>query len=160
MSGPSQMEPELKELREADLPSMLLLEEACFSEAWTRGMLAGSLRGAGAITFGLWVKERLIGCLLARVVLDEAELQSISVHPGFQGQGLGGRLLDRLLADCGRQGVARIFLEVNKSNQAALGLYAARGFRQLKVLPDYYGAEGDGLLMACELRAGRRDQGA
>jgi amino-acid N-acetyltransferase len=58
------------------------------------------------------VRDRgtIIGCgALQLVGGDLAEVRSVAVHPGWQRQGLGGRIVRALLGDARRLGVRRVF---------------------------------------------------
>lgn len=69
-----------------------------------------------------------VGFLMGRVVLDEAELLTIAVHPAAQGRGIGGALVAGFLAQAAAQGARRAFLEVAEDNAAARAIYARAGF--------------------------------
>lgn len=76
---------------------------------------------------------------------EEAEVQTIGVHPDVQGQGLGARLLDDLLAVAGRR---RVLLEVRVDNDPARQLYERRGFVRIGLRRGYYRpSNADALVM-------------
>jgi ribosomal protein S18 acetylase RimI-like enzyme len=50
-------------------------------------------------------------------------------------------LLDWLESTATAAGIELIFLETRAANSAARGFYAARGYRELAILPRYYGSE-------------------
>ncbi len=79
------------------------------------------------------------------LILDEAHLVMLIVHPQFQGQGIGTALLTHLLIDA-RQLAHRMTLEVRASNYPALALYKKFGFEILGTRPRYYGEE-DALIL-------------
>ena len=91
------------------------------------------------------------GLLLGQVVVDEAELLTIAVHPAQRQQGLGRGLVQDFLAEAARRGAASAFLEVAASNAPALALYRGCGFAETGTRRGYYhGPEGavDAVLMA------------
>jgi ribosomal-protein-alanine N-acetyltransferase len=71
-------------------------------------------------------------------VLDQGELANLAVTKGHQGRGLGGALLDEVLARAAEMGVESVFLEVRDSNRPARHLYATRGFGEIDVRRGYY----------------------
>lgn len=81
-------------------------------------------------------RNSLAGFLVARHVASEWELENIVVAPEFRGRGIGGHLLDVLLARAtnGRS----IFLEVRESNTSARRLYVKAGFRETGRSIGYY----------------------
>jgi ribosomal protein S18 acetylase RimI-like enzyme len=52
------------------------------------------------------------------------------------------------------RGVKRVYLEVERTNLAAVGLYERSGFRPLETLPSFYGPARDGIRMTCDVAAG------
>lgn len=78
------------------------------------------------------------GFILCRVILDEAEILTLSVLPESRGRGLAGRLT-AAAADLARAaGAERMFLEVAEDNVAARALYARAGFVQTGRRKAYY----------------------
>ena len=69
----------------------------------------------------------------------EYEVHTIGVDPAYQGQGIGRRLLDKLLAFADG-GV--VYLEVRTDNEVAIGLYRSVGFDQIGLRRRYYRISG------------------
>lgn len=68
----------------------------------------------------------------------EADVQTVAVAPAARGRGLGGRLLDALVAEAARRGATSVLLEVRADNAPAIALYASRGFERIAVRRAYY----------------------
>lgn len=68
-----------------------------------------------------------IGCLKT-LAPGVGEIQRMYVQPATRGSGAGRLLLERLLDDARRMGLARIRLESLKALEAAHGLYRSAGF--------------------------------
>ena len=71
-------------------------------------------------------------------VLDECQLHSIAVLPGFQRQGVGRRLLGAVLQEASTLGLRRCSLDVREGNYPARRLYEARGFIEVGRRREYY----------------------
>ena len=69
----------------------------------------------------------------------EYEIHTIGVDPACQRQGIGRRLLDRLLEFAGS---GTVFLEVRTDNAAAIELYRSAGFVQVGLRKRYYRVSG------------------
>lgn len=52
----------------------------------------------------------------------------IILHRRYQGKGLGGKLLDSMVADATKRGIEKIWLATYADNPRALRLYLSRGF--------------------------------
>lgn len=76
---------------------------------------------------------------LGRTRPYEYEIHTIGVDPAFQGQGIGRKLLSRLVEFAGG---GTIFLEVRTDNVAAIALYESEGFTRMGVRKRYYRASG------------------
>jgi uncharacterized protein len=79
-------------------------------------------------------------------------IYSLAVHPEFRGKKIGQSLLREMMREIGTRGVKRIYLEVEAENAAAIALYQRSEFRQIGILPDYFGRGQDGRHMMHEIR--------
>jgi ribosomal protein S18 acetylase RimI-like enzyme len=60
---------------------------------------------------------------------DDAHLEDLFVSADARGSGVGRELVEAALERARRRGAARILLDTNESNEAALRLYSSVGFR-------------------------------
>lgn len=77
------------------------------------------LDGHGLVAFGQLIAKSSERAHVARVI----------VRPDSRGRGMGRALLDELVHRAALQRVARVSLYVNRTNDAAIGLYQSLGFR-------------------------------
>jgi putative acetyltransferase len=68
---------------------------------------------------------------------DYGEIKRMFVLPAYRGLGLGGRVLQALLAELRSQDILVARLETGIYNTEALGLYARAGFRPIGPFGDY-----------------------
>jgi ribosomal-protein-alanine N-acetyltransferase len=144
-----------------DLDTVLAVETAAYSHAWTRGNFIDSL-AAGYLAQVLEAPEAgLVGYFVAMPGVDELHLLNVTVAPAWQGQGLGGQLLDSVQAEARAQGAATLWLEVRRGNLRAQALYRRRGFVEVGLRRGYYPAGGaqreDAVVMNLALQRGRSD---
>ena len=72
------------------------------------------------------------------LICDEAHITTIAVHPDYRRQGLGERLLQKMI-DTGYEKSAKWFtLEVRASNLAAQNMYFKYNFKSLGLRKKYY----------------------
>jgi ribosomal-protein-alanine N-acetyltransferase len=126
-------------LNAADVPRMLEIERACFSDPWTARMFADEF-AYGASYFGAFdaAGTQLLGYAGVSSVLDEGELRNIAVAPGAQRRGVASELLSVLLSSAAENGVSVMYLEVRAGNAPAIGLYEKFGFERVGLRRNYY----------------------
>ncbi len=96
----------------------------------------------------LWVAEaiadqpnmprRIIGMIVVWLVVDEAHVATLAVHPDFRGQGLSKKLLALGLRAAILRGAVDSTLEVRTSNLKAIKLYEKFGYHEVGQRPRYY----------------------
>lgn len=84
------------------------------------------------------VGSRVLGYGGMWMVLEDAHITNVAVHPAYRGRGLGRRLLLELMRRAIVRGGRRMTLEVRPSNHAARHLYKDLGFVERGVRPKYY----------------------
>ena len=82
--------------------------------------------------------REIAGYFLATIVKEEAEIVSLGVVPGMRNMGIGVALISALAETATDRGAQRLFLEVRRSNSAALALYRSTGFKTVGVRCRYY----------------------
>jgi ribosomal protein S18 acetylase RimI-like enzyme len=100
------------------------------------------------------VDERLVGfAAYHRTDRNELKLEKLYVHQDYQRKGVGGRLIERVEAAAGAQGLATVILNVNKNNVQAMRAYEASGFviREAVVIDIGAGYVMDDFVMAKRL---------
>lgn len=130
----------LRHATAADLPEVVALERACYSDPWQASAFA-SLPDNARVFFTVArddVRGRVAGYVVAWYVMDDGELANLAVAPGDRGRGIGGALLDAMLVDASARGTSQVYLEVRESNAPARQLYAARGFEEVGRRKQYY----------------------
>lgn len=129
-------------LDQADLPQVLDIERQAYSHPWSESIFLDCFRE----NYRLWAAcqgDTLVGYAVVAYMFDEAHLLNLCVHPGWQGQGTGRRLLRHLLVEAAHDQIWQTLLEVRLSNKAAYRLYSGEGFEEIGRRPNYYpGADG------------------
>ena len=92
---------------------------------------------------------RVVGFLVARVVGEQAELESLAVSASMERRGIGRKLLEAMEEKLMALGVEEVFLEVRASNLGAHAFYRSVGWLETGRRPRYYSdPEEDALLMS------------
>ncbi|MCA9566656.1 MAG: ribosomal protein S18-alanine N-acetyltransferase [Myxococcales bacterium] len=137
----------IRAVHPGDLDDLVALEAAGAAHPWTSAGIRDVLEGR----FGCgWVAGQThpVGHLLGHVVLDEAEIHTVVVHPDHRRQGLGRALVTHALRAWREAGITAVHLEVRDDNVGAIALYAGLGFEPVGRRRAYYG-DCDALLMRC-----------
>jgi ribosomal-protein-alanine N-acetyltransferase len=126
-----------------------------FDEPWPEPSVRDLMAGPGTRALIAADGDTPVGFLLARVVVDEAEILSVGVRPAARGRGVAHALFDAFLPMAQAAGARSVFLEVGQDNPAALTLYDRLGFERVGLRRDYYtrrdGARVDAVLMRLSL---------
>jgi ribosomal protein S18 acetylase RimI-like enzyme len=143
---PLMAEPVIRAARATDVTAAEELERACFPESefsLTKRQLRYLQRRPTAVFLVAEEGDQLVGEGIALVrqhrTGSSGRIYSLAVSADRRGQGIGRRLLERMVGDLSARGVKRIYLEVEAGNDAAAALYARFGFQRGRTLVDYYG---------------------
>lgn len=128
---------QLRDMLWEDLDAVMAIEQQVHSHPWTRGMFNDSLAN-GYICKIYESAGEIVGYAVLMPALDEVHLLDISIASAWQRKGLGGKLLDEMLALAREIKFARVILEVRPSNSAANALYRKTGFSEIGVRRGYY----------------------
>jgi ribosomal-protein-alanine N-acetyltransferase len=131
-----------------DVDEILMIERASFSQPWTRSMFEWELTENPCARFFVAVAgDAFIGYIGGWLVSDELQVVSLAVSPDARRSRVATRLLGYLFEHVG-EGVQRAYLEVRRSNRAAIVMYERFGFRPVGVRRGYYeGPKEDAVVM-------------
>lgn len=137
---------DLRPMRWWDVEALLPLERDLFGRsAWSAETFwseLGQVETRWYVVASLIAEpDRVIGYAGLLAPGPEADVQTIAVAPAVQGRGVGGVLIDALVAQAGVAGATSLLLEVRADNEAAIGLYRKRGFERIAVRRRYYQPE-------------------
>ena len=80
----------------------------------------------------------IVGMIVTWLIVDEAHIATIAVHPNYRRLGIGRKLLTASLTEVIQRGAKLATLEVRQGNQAASNLYNQFGFVIEGRRPRYY----------------------
>lgn len=124
----------------AQIDDVLAIEEASFTNPWTREMYLAELQNLGVSSCFLARGDDGVAvgfCSVWRVV-DELHINNLAVLPAFRRSGIGSALLQYVLEHGAGLGARRATLEVRQSNDTARLLYEHFGFTVAGVRRAYY----------------------
>ena len=131
-------EPFVRAIREEDVAQIHEIETLCFAMPWSEESILHDIR------------ENVVARWL---VLDEAQVCNVAVHPDFRRRGYGKRIFLALCELAKENSMALMTLEVRRSNLAAQALYHQCGFLDVGYRKRYYeDNREDALIMYREFR--------
>lgn len=149
----------------ADAPRVHEIDQCSFSLPWPERSYRYEVTGNPHAM--CWVAEvdlpatpnLVVGMIVTWLILDEAHIATLAVHPDFRSLGIGRRLLARSLEQARERGAVSALLEVRASNLTAQALYAQFGFVVDGVRPRYYqDNHEDALLMSAKILLDRVEE--
>jgi ribosomal-protein-alanine N-acetyltransferase len=131
-------------MRKDDLDAVMVIDRLSFSMPWPVSAYRHDLiNNPDAM---LWVAEettsdsgnKIVGMIDIWLILDEAHIATLAVHPDHRGRGIAASLLDTVLVEAIKRGARTAMLEVRASNQIAQALYKDYGFEVVQRRRGYY----------------------
>lgn len=122
----------------ADVPAIVGIERACFTDPWTAAGITQTIQYETAKTFIAQKSDREVGYAVVRTSGEEGEILNLAVLPGYRRKGIGRLLLEAVLGSLASAGTREVYLEVRETNAAAIELYQRYGFRPVGQRPHYY----------------------
>lgn len=112
----------------------ICFDEGCFDEP----LFSALLMQEGCVGLMAMKEGRPVGQILFRYLKFEAEILTISVLPEYRGQGIARKMVNETFSFLKEKKVQDIYLEVRKSNEAAVSLYNFFGGKVVGERPGYY----------------------
>jgi ribosomal-protein-alanine N-acetyltransferase len=152
--------------RAEDLPEILTIEAASFTEPWTPEMFREEFRRPDVATIfvaraadgpgpagSAAGRGRVVGFLCLSLPADEGHINNMAVDPRWRRRGVARALMDRALEYAAGRRARTAHLEVRTSNVGAQALYRDFGFEVVGVRRRYYSRPPeDALVMQKSLR--------
>ena len=140
-------------LRREHLAPVARLEAVCFAEPWSEKSLELLLKHDN---FALVAMEgdHLVGYCGVVTALDEGQITNVAVDPAARRRGIGRALMLAVMDEARRKrrGLISLSLEVRVSNEAAISLYTACGFRRVGERKNFYRFPTESAaIMLCDL---------
>jgi len=152
----------VRNAKEEDLLTVININLQTLPEHYPYEFWLEHLRRWGKAFFVAEVNNLIVGYVMARVELGFGHLSkrltrmghiiSIAVLPNYRRRGIGKALMLACMdALKNHYKASEVYLEVRVSNEPAIKLYEALGFKKVKVLESYYLDGENAYLMAKKL---------
>ena len=122
-----------------DIPEVFDIEKLSFSTPWSRETLTYEVeKNLFAKYVVAKIDDIVVGYGGMWMIIDEAHITNIAVHPEYRGIHVGDEILKALIDKSQDIGVYAMTLEVRKTNIVAQNLYRKYGFEFAGVRSKYY----------------------
>ena len=139
-----------------DIPAVHVLDVLSFTLPWSERSLIYEVSQNSAAR--AWIAEidqpqeqRIVGMLVLWIILDEAHIATLAVHPDFRRKGIARVIMENALNAAFVEGARSSQLEVRAGNQVALKMYQQLGYKVVNRRKHYYhDNQEDALLLTLE----------
>lgn len=123
-----------------DVDGVFQIEELIHPEHhWSKDSFYNEIANKLAAYYCLKDEENnILGYIGFWLILEEAHVTSLAVHPDFRNMQLAQLLLIRMIEDCYKNMIKYITLEVRESNVPAISLYEKFLFSSIGMRKAYY----------------------
>lgn len=125
-------------MRKRHINDILQIEKASFPTPWAKISFLQELQNDLAVYTVVLTKGKVIGYAGMWLILDEAHITNVAVHPDYRRMGIGRLLMRQIILKAAVLGAARMTLEVRVSNTPACQLYEELGFSREGLRKGYY----------------------
>jgi len=123
-----------------DADAVAVVEEKCFATPWSRESFWRDASSSDAF-YLLAIDEeanRVVGYVGCWILAYEGSITNVAIDPEYRRQGIGRKMLLKLIEIVKEKGVTALTLEVRVSNEPAIKLYEGLGFSSVGQRPKYY----------------------
>lgn len=122
-----------------DLDAVYEIEILSFTLPWTKDAFYHEMvTNEHAYYVIAETQEGIVGYCGMWLVMDEAHVTNIAIHPDQRGKKLGGGLMQAAIDTAKEQGAVLMTLEARVSNTVAQNLYRKLGFKNGGIRKRYY----------------------
>jgi len=123
-----------------DIKTILNIEKQQFPHPWPQHFFNDEI--SHDISY-FYVAEDIriqqpVGYIIFWIIEEEMELHKIAVSQAYRNRGIGKGLFQFMLKTAKEKKIEKIFLEVRKSNIAAIKLYESFNFKLIGIRKKYY----------------------
>ncbi|HBQ64692.1 MAG TPA: ribosomal-protein-alanine N-acetyltransferase [Clostridiales bacterium] len=126
---------------------IMQIELLSFKDPWSRNSFLGELENPAARYLVAELGGEVVGYGGYWLIIDEAHITNVAVHPDYRRQGVGEAILEAMIHLSQKENAVAMTLEVRVSNKAAQQLYARHGFTVAGLRKRYYQDNGEDALI-------------
>lgn len=121
-----------------DMPRVLDIERASFEFPWSEDDFMVCLKQRNCIGMVALCEDLVVGSMIYELHKERLHLLNLAVDPACRRNGVGSRLIDKLIGKLSQQRRFAITVEVRESNLTAQMFFRQHGFKAVLVLRQHY----------------------
>lgn len=127
-----------EKMTEQHIKCIAELEKQSFSTPWSEVALSEELSNRFSRFFVALLNGEIVGYIGSHNVLGEVYITNVAVFPEYRCNGIGEKLIKKLIESVENEDADFITLEVRKSNVSAINLYKKCGFCTVGERKNFY----------------------
>jgi tRNA threonylcarbamoyl adenosine modification protein YeaZ/ribosomal-protein-alanine acetyltransferase len=137
----------IMELRDVD--AVWEIEKLSFKTPWSKESFIEEIKAKDRARYVVAeLGDTVVGYGGMWLIIDEAHITNIAVHPDYRKQKIGKRIVEKMIAVACSEGITSLTLEVRVSNTPAIKLYKDLDFQEVAIRKGYYAdTNEDALIM-------------
>lgn len=128
----------IRPMEELDLPQAAAIEKEAITPPWSEQAFRESLGLEHTILLAAIQDGQVAGYCVCYQSFEEGEITNVAVKKELRGQGIAGKLLEKLCSYGKERGLERYILEVRAGNEPAIHLYERSGFTWVGIRKGFY----------------------
>jgi ribosomal-protein-alanine N-acetyltransferase len=128
----------MRKMTEQDLPEVVAIEKAIFSDPWSLNAFKSDLNNEMAWPIAATHEGIVIAYSCLYIVANEMQIGNFAVAPEYRKRGIGRLLMNQVMSLANERKCEVIFLEVRESNKSAQALYGSFNFKPVGRRTGYY----------------------
>lgn len=132
------MEIKIRLAEEKDIKNIADIEAECFTTPESENSVRSVIENPVYEAFVAEIDGEISGHTITMSTVGDMDILSVAVRPVFRKKGIGQKLMENLIAKAYENNIYDVFLEVRKSNIAAISLYEKMGFEKIGERKNFY----------------------
>lgn len=126
-----------------DMPEVLAIENDSFKFPWTEEEFLDQLRQYNCIGMVAERQEQIVGFMIYELRKHKLHVLKFAVAPWVRRQGIGSKMVDKLIHKLSQQRRSVISLEVRETNLASQLFFRSQRFRADEILREHFEDSGE-----------------
>ena len=120
-----------------------------FDDFWQEKTLEDELKNENSYYLVAKINDEIAGFAGLKIILDEADIMNIVTKKIYRNLGVGSAILESLIEFAKQNGIKKLTLEVNETNQYAIKLYEKFKFKKISYRKSYYNQNTAIIMQLC-----------